>query len=72
MREEFLKVLQQFPVFDSHEHLPHERDMRNSETDVIDFMTPYVCDNLMSCGLEESVWKRQTTSGFRSVSVLPR
>lgn len=58
MREEFLKVLQQFPVFDSHEHLPHERDMRNSETDVIDFMTPYVCDNLMSCGLEESVWKK--------------
>lgn len=58
MREEFFKKLKTMPVFDSHEHLLHERDMQNKKTDVIDFMTPYVCDNLMSCGLSEAVWQR--------------
>ncbi len=57
MREELLKKLKEMPVFDSHEHLLHERDMLKKETDVIDFMTPYVCDNLMSCGLSEKVWQ---------------
>lgn len=58
MREELFKKLKEMPVFDSHEHLLHERDMQKKETDVIDFMTPYVCDNLMSCGLSEQVWQK--------------
>lgn len=50
--------IRQMPVIDSHEHLLHERDMRTKETDVVDFMTPYVCDVLMSCGMSEEEWKQ--------------
>lgn len=50
--------MKEMPIIDSHEHLLHERDMLAKKTDVIDFMTPYVCDNLMSCGMPEGEWKQ--------------
>lgn len=57
MKNDILRQLKKMPVIDSHEHLPHEKDLRTASLDVIDLMTPYVCDNLMSCGLSESDWK---------------
>lgn len=64
MKEKIFRKLKAMPVFDSHEHLLHEREMRGKPTDVIDFMTPYVCDNLMSCGMEESQWQRANDKGI--------
>ncbi len=58
MKNDILRQLKKIPVIDSHEHLPHEKDLRSSRLDVIDLMTPYVCDNLMSCGLSETDWKQ--------------
>lgn len=58
MKKEIFEKLKTLPVIDSHEHLPHERDMLKQTTDVIDFMTPYVCDNLMSCGMSEALWRK--------------
>ena len=58
MKKEILDKLKKMPVIDSHEHLPHERDMLRQKTDVIDFMTPYVCDNFMSCGMSEEAWRK--------------
>lgn len=58
MKTELLQQLKRMPVIDSHEHLPHEEDLVGKNLDVIDLMTPYVCDNLMTCGLLEADWKR--------------
>ena len=57
MKTAIFQQLKKMPVIDSHEHLPHERDLLGASLDVIDLMTPYVCDNLMTCGLSESDWK---------------
>ncbi len=57
MKNEILKQLKKLPIIDSHEHLPHEKDLLGASLDVIDLMTPYVCDNLMSCGLSEGDWR---------------
>lgn len=64
MREAILKELKKMPVIDSHEHLVHERDMRSQKTDVIDFMTPYVCDNLMASGFGEDKWRIVNDKGL--------
>lgn len=58
MKTELLQQLKMMPVIDSHEHLPHEKDLLGASLDMIDLMTPYICDNLMTCGLREADWRR--------------
>lgn len=58
MKHDVLRALKAMPIIDSHEHLPHEKDILTATHDVLDLMTPYVCDNLMTCGMSEAEWRR--------------
>ncbi len=58
MKQDILRALKSMPIIDSHEHLPHEKELLAASPDVLSLMTPYVCDNLMTCGMAESAWRQ--------------
>lgn len=55
---ELLKKIIDLPVIDTHEHITAEKAAINDKTDIFDLFMPYVCDNLMTAGMDKSDWEK--------------
>jgi hypothetical protein len=54
----FVEKIRKIPVIDTHEHITAEKYSINSPIDVFTLFTPYICDNLLTCGMSVDEWRK--------------